>query len=248
MLIINRCIVVFSKTDPNGQAPARISDVWIEKDMSRKKIKRFAELETFPNFFRYFNIGKGGGWIRAFFGNDRPVTLELCCGKGDFSLGLAQLFPGRNVLGIDRKGDRLWSGASRSVELGNKNTAFLQTDIEILGELLDEGQVEEIWVTFPDPLPKRKQAKHRILGPAFLKIYRKLLLPGGLIHLKTDSEDFLDSTMEVLQGESVEIRFLKKDIYAEPVSDPLLQIKTDFERKHLAIERKIHYMAFSFKR
>ena len=215
--------------------------------MSRKKLRRFAELEKFPNFFRYFNLEKGGEWIRDFFGNDSPVTLELCCGKGDFSLGLAQLFPNRNVLGIDRKGDRLWSGSSRAFNEGITNAAFLQTDIEILGDMLDEGQVEEIWVTFPDPLPKRKQAKHRILGPAFLRIYRKLLRPGGLIHLKTDSEDFLESTVEGLQHESVEIRFLKKDIYADPLSDPLLEIQTDFERKHLAIGRKIHYMAFSFR-
>ena len=215
--------------------------------MSRKKLRRFAELEKFPNFFRYFNLEKGGGWVREFFGNDSSVTLELCCGKGDFSLGLAQLFPNRNVLGIDRKGDRLWSGASRAFKEEISNAAFLQTDIEILGDMLDEGQVEEIWVTFPDPLPKRKQSKHRILGPAFLKIYRKLLRPGGLIHLKTDSEDFLESTVEVLQHESVEIRFLKKDIYAVPLSDPLLEIQTDFERKHLAIGRKIHYMAFSFR-
>ncbi len=215
--------------------------------MSRKKIKRFAELEAFPNFFRYLNIEKGGDWIRKYFGNDLPITLELCCGKGDFSLGLAQLFPGRNVLGIDRKGDRLWSGASRAMEQGITNAAFLQTDIEILGDMLDEGQVEEIWVTFPDPLPKRKQAKHRILGPAFLSIYRELLISGGLIHLKTDAEDFLESTVEGLENESVEIRLLKKNIYAEPVSDPLLQIKTDFERKHLEIGRRIHYMAFSFK-
>lgn len=215
--------------------------------MSRKKLRRFAELETFPNFFRYFYLEKGGGWIREFFGNEHPVTLELCCGKGDLSLGLARLFPTRNILGIDRKGDRLWSGASRALDQGINNAAFLQTDIEILGEMLDEGQVEEIWVTFPDPLPKRKQAKHRILGPAFLKIYRKLLLPGGLIHLKTDSEDFLESTVETLQHESTEIKILKKDIYAEPMSDPLLEIQTDFERKHLAIGRKIHYMAFSLK-
>lgn len=214
--------------------------------MSRKKLRRFAELETFPNFFRYFNIDRGGDWVRTFFGNDTPITLELCCGKGDFSLGLARLFPNRNVLGIDRKGDRLWSGASRAVEQGIGNAVFLQTDIEILGDMLDEGQVEEIWVTFPDPLPKRKQAKHRILGPSFLKIYRKLLLPGGLIHLKTDSEDFLESTVENLQHEHVEIKIIKKDIYSEPMSDPLLEIQTNFELKHLAIGRKIHYMAFSF--
>ena len=215
--------------------------------MSRKKIKRFEELETFPNFFRYFNIGKGGKWAREFFGNAKPVTLELCCGKGDFTLGMARIFPDRNLLAIDRKGDRIWSGASRAIDQGLSNTAFLQTDIELLGDLLDEGQVEEIWVTFPDPLPKRKQAKHRILGPAFLQIYKKLLLPGGLIHLKTDSDDFIDSTLEVLQKEKVDIRLVKKDIYAETMSDPLLDIKTDFEKKHLAIGRKIHYLVFSFK-
>ena len=215
--------------------------------MARKKIKRFAELETFSNFFRYFNIGKGGSWIRDFFGNSDPLTLELCCGKGDMTLGLAEIFPHRNLLAIDRKGDRIWSGASRAIERNLTNTAFLQTDIEILGELLDENQVEEIWVTFPDPLPKRKQAKHRILGPEFLKIYRKLLLPGGLIHLKTDSEGFIDSTLEVLREERVEIKLLKKDIYAEPSGDPVLEIKTDFERKHLAAGRKIHYLVFSFR-
>ena len=215
--------------------------------MARKKIKRFAELETFPNFFRYFNIGKGGAWARDYFGNDAPLTVELCCGKADLTLGLAEIFPHRNLLAIDRKGDRIWSGASRAMERKLSNTAFLQTDIEILGELLDDRQVEEIWVTFPDPLPKRKQAKHRILGPEFLKIYRKLLVPGGLIHLKTDSGDFIDSTLEVLQKEEVEIRLLKKDIYAEPLGDPVLEIKTDFEKKHLAAGREIHYLVFSFR-
>jgi len=215
--------------------------------MSRKKLRRFAELETLPNFFRYFNIGKGGGWIRDYFANDRALTLELCCGKGDFSLELAGIFPERNVLGIDRKGDRIWSGATRALERNLSNVAYLQTDIEILGDLLDENQVEEIWVTFPDPLPKRKQAKHRILGSRFLAIYGRLLRPGALIHLKTDAEDFLDSTLEGLQDEKVEIKLIRKDIYASALGDPLLEIKTDFERKHLAEGRKIHYLAFSFK-
>ncbi len=215
--------------------------------MARKKLKKFAELETFSNFFRYFNIGKGGGWIREYFGNDRPVTLELCCGKGDLSLELARIFPERNVVGIDRKGDRLWSGASRAAELNITNVAFLQTDIEILGDLIDEQQAEEIWITFPDPLPKRKQSKHRILGPKFLRIFRRLLRPGGLVHLKTDAGDFLDSTLESLGNEKVDIRIIKRDIYSESLADPLLEIKTDFERKHLAKGRMIHYLAFSFK-
>ena len=215
--------------------------------MPRKKLKRFAELESFPNFFRYFNVGKGGGWARKFYGNDRPLTIELCCGKGDLSLELAGMFPERNILGIDRKGDRIWSGARRALDRGLGNAAFLQSDIEILEGLLDPEQAEEIWVTFPDPLPKRKQAKHRILGPAFLQIYRTLLRPGGIIHLKTDAEDFLDQTLEGLQKEEVEIMLLKRNIYAEPLADPLLEIKTAFERKHLEAGRNIHYLAFKFR-
>lgn len=185
--------------------------------------------------------------MREFYGNDRPLTIELCCGKGDLSLELARILPGRNILGVDRKGDRIWSGARRALDQGLANAAFLQSDIEILGALLDPDQAEEIWVTFPDPMPKRKQAKHRILNPSFLKIYRELLRPGGLIHLKTDAEDFLDSTLEGLKKENVEIMMLKQDIYAEPLADPLLEIKTAFERKHLEAGRKIHYLAFAFR-
>lgn len=216
--------------------------------MARKKLKRFAELENFPNFFRYFNIGKGGDWAKKFFGNDRPVTLELCCGKGDFALELARIFPDRNILGIDRKGDRIWSGASRALDQNISNIAFLQTDIEIIGNFLDENQAEEIWITFPDPLPKRRQAKHRILGESFLRIYRRVLLPRGLIHLKTDAEDFLEATLEGLRKEDVDIQMLRKDIYDQDLADPILQIKTDFEKKHLEMGRKIHYLAFSFRR
>ena len=213
--------------------------------MSRKKSRRFAELATFPNVFDRDAAGPGGGWIREYFGNDKPLVLELGCGKGEYSLELARRFPAKNVLGVDRKGERIWKGARQAVELGMGNVAFLRTRIEDLGELLEDAQVEQIWMPFPDPLPKRKQAKHRLLAERFWSMYRRVLIPGGLIHIKTDDQGFLNYALERVAEEGAALKGLVPDLSEVDSEMSLVQIRTTFEQRHLAAGKTIKYLAFS---
>lgn len=214
--------------------------------MSRKKLRRFAELDTFSNVFYRGKAGPGGQWLREFFGNENPVILELGCGKGEYSLELARLQPGRSVLGVDRKGERLWKGAKRALELGIGNVAFLRARIEDLANYLDPGQVEEIWMPYPDPLPKRRQAKHRIVAPDFLNIYRSVLRPGGQIRIKTDDLEFYKYVLETATEFGAEICAAVPDLYADELETDLLGVQTTFEIRHLGAGKVIKYLAFRF--
>ena len=161
----------------------------------KNKIKRFVENETFGNVFQPLredvvsgNFSLKGKWHKDFFGNENPIVLELGCGKGEYSVGLASRFPDKNFVGIDVKGARFWRGAKTAVDDGLTNVAFVRTQIEILEYVFATNEVDEIWITFPDPQIKYKRTKHRMTNSEFLKLYQKFLKPNGIVNLKTDSE------------------------------------------------------------
>lgn len=213
--------------------------------MPRKKLKRFAELPDLPNFRDRDQAGPGGSWLARHFGERRPLILELGCGKGEYSLAIAVRFPDRHILAIDRKGERLWCGATKAREQGLSNVVYLRADAMDLGLYLDPGQVEQIWLPFPDPLPRRRHAKHRLLGPVALDQFRRVLAPGGRVHLKTDDPQLLASAMAEVEAAKGRILALSEDVHQAPGLDPLVYVSTNFERRHLASGRAIRYLEFA---
>lgn len=227
----------------------------------RNKLQKFAELLTFPNVYENFDpkhpqlIGKGGmpvsmksDWAECHFGNKHPITLELACGRGEYTLGLARQYPDRNFVGVDIKGARIWKGAKIALEEGIDNAAFLRTRIEQIGLFFAPEEVGEIWITFPDPFLKKGKANRRLTAPRFLAAYRQILARDGVIHLKTDSPQLYDFTLEVLEEqEEVELLYKNEDIYAGPLPIPELELKTYYEAMHLKDGRKIRYIRFNYK-
>ncbi|MBU0530550.1 MAG: tRNA (guanosine(46)-N7)-methyltransferase TrmB [Nanoarchaeota archaeon] len=211
--------------------------------MAKKKLRKFAEVKTFSNVFE-FPEKMAGKW-NDYFKNKNPFILELGCGKGDYTLALARLFPKKNLIGVDRKADRIWRGAKTALEEKITNATFLRIYIEKITDYFSNGEVDEIWITFPDPFPKRRSVKKRLTSPSFLNMYRQILKPDGLIHLKTDDLRFFQYTIQVLKSEKYKIRKQITDIYSSEV-DELLQIKTTYEKRHMEEGRKIHYLCFSF--
>lgn len=212
--------------------------------MPRKKLKRFAEISGFENVLEDPPDIKG---CREYFGNHNPITLELACGKGEYTLGLARRFPERNFIGIDKKGDRIWRGARIALEQHLKNVIFLRTDIERIRELFGKEGISEIWITFPDPFPGQRNAAKRLISPPFLDIYRDILKTSGSIHLKTDADDLFDYTLRILKAESCTVHNITHDLYRQPVSDELLALKTTYEKKHIEAGRTIKYLCFGFR-
>ncbi|MCC6724580.1 MAG: tRNA (guanosine(46)-N7)-methyltransferase TrmB [Saprospiraceae bacterium] len=224
----------------------------------RNKLQKFAEVLSFPNVFENFDatnpslsgengqpVELKGHWAERCFQNQQPITLELACGKGDYAIGLAQRFPERNFLGVDIKGARIWRGAKSALELELRNVAFLRTRIEQIALFFEPGEVDEIWITFPDPFLRNSKSNRRLTSPMFLKEYRKILKPGGYVHLKTDDPTLFEFTLEVLAEEKdVQIEYQDHDIYAKPLPMPELEIKTFYEKQHLAIGRTIKYVRF----
>jgi tRNA (guanine-N7-)-methyltransferase len=223
----------------------------------RNKLQKFAELLHFENVYENFDprttelIGPGGlpatirgEWARQHFGNDRPITLELACGRGEYSLGLARRFPERNFIGVDIKGARIWKGASIALDEGLTNVAFLRTRIEQISRFFLPGEIAEIWITFPDPFLKSSKANRRLTAPGFLAEYQKILRPGGLIHLKTDSPELYAFTLEEALPEYPQAKLLyhDDDIYSKPLPMPELEIKTYYERMHLRDGKTIKYI------
>jgi tRNA (guanine-N7-)-methyltransferase len=212
--------------------------------MPRKKLKRFAEISKFENVLEDPPDIKG---CREYFGNDNPITLELACGKGEYTLGLARRYPGRNFIGIDKKGDRIWRGARIALERNMKNVIFLRTDIERIGELFGKKEISEIWITFPDPFPGQRKTAKRLTSPIFLKIYRRILKMNGFIHLKTDDDDLFDYTLHILKSEGCIVHDVTHDLYEKPVSNDLLALKTTYEKKHIEAGRTIKHLCFGFE-
>lgn len=227
----------------------------------RNKLQKFAELLTFPNVYENFDprrpelIGLGGmpvslrgRWAEAHFKNDHPITLELACGRGEYTLGLARRYPGRNFIGVDIKGARIWKGAKIALDEGLENAAFLRTRIEQIALFFAPGEISEIWITFPDPFLKKGKANRRLTAPGFLKSYRQILKEGGQVHLKTDSPPLYEFTLEVLAEEpAVHLLYQNDDIYAGSLPVPELELKTYYEKMHLEDGRKIKYVRFRFE-
>ena len=211
--------------------------------MGQKKLIRFAELLTFPNVLQYPK-GMAGKW-NEFFGNGSPITLELACGKGEYTVGLARLFPGRNFIGIDLKGNRIWVGARTSIKEKLDNVAFVRSHIDKLSDLFLPGEVEEIWLPFPDPQLRASKAKKRLTHPKYLRIYQSILKPGGIIHLKTDSPALYNFTKQVISLYGLKLEEDIDDVHKrENVSD-LLKITTHYETLDIAQSQRIHYLRFT---
>ena len=212
--------------------------------MTVKKLRRFAELATFTNTFQN-SADLKGKWNSDYFRNSNPITLELACGKAEYTIALAQKYPDRNFIGVDLKGARLWRGAKTALEQNLNNTAFLRTPIERIDEFFSIGEVAEMWIPFPDPFPRRGKAKKRLTSPRFLNLYRNVLKSGGVIHLKTDDENLFNYPMETLQIEKFPVPQANPDLYSCPELNDLLTIQTTYEIKHLAVGKKIKYLCFS---
>lgn len=219
---------------------------------SKNKLKRFRENETFPNVIQpeRDDVLKGkfpyvGTWRKDFFKNKNPIVLELGCGKGEYTVHLAQRSPHINHIGIDIKGARFWRGAKTAIEEGYTNVCFIRMQVELIVQCFDEGEVDEIWITFPDPQIKYKRTKHRLTQPDLLKIYKTVLKSGGLIHLKTDSEFLFGYTLGVVSQMGV-IKYAHHDIYNNSdAPDIATEIQTFYENQFLEKKKAISYMNFT---
>ena len=211
--------------------------------MAQKKLLRFTEIKTFPNVHEYPQ-GMQGEW-KNYFKNNNPVVLELACGRGEYTVGLARLFPQQNFIGVDIKGNRIYIGAKKCLADNLVNTAFLRTQIEKLPDYFTASEVDEIWITFPDPQPRTSKAKKRLTHPRFLRLYKQVLKPGGLIHLKTDSPSLYHFTKSVIGLYDLIIVEDNNDVYAQPGVKEELAIKTHYENLDIAQSRKVYYLAFT---
>lgn len=211
--------------------------------MAQKKLKRFGEIKTFPNVLEYPKDMQGA-W-HSFFKNDNPVILELACGKGEYTTGLAKLYPEKNFIGVDIKGNRIWVGAKHALDHPLNNAAFLRTQIVKINEYFSQGEVDEIWITFPDPQLRYSKAGKRLTHPRFLRLYHQILKPGAPIHLKTDSPHLYEFTKKVIELYQLNLVTDCNNVYLqEPVSDEL-KIKTHYENLDIAESNTIFYLCFS---
>ena len=225
--------------------------------MGKNKLARFAENKILPNVFQptrdeaLDHYPLKGKWRTEVFKNQNPIVLELGCGKGEYSVGLAKSFPEKNFIGIDIKGARFRFGAKEAHDKNLNNAAFLRTQIELVDCFFDQDEVDEIWITFPDPQIKYRRTKHRMTHPDFLDRYKKILKKDGIIHLKTDSEFLHGYTLGLLQGQGHEIISAHHDIYGAPEYEPgtplLREIKTYYEGLFSAKGKTITYIKFRIK-
>ena len=223
--------------------------------MGKDKLKKFAENKTFrclvqPEFDEIF--GKDhplkGRWHADFFRNDRPIVLELGCGKGEYTVALAADDPARNYIGVDIKGARMWRGAKTATEQGMDNVGFLRTRIEFITSFFAPGEVSEIWITFPDPQIKYRRTKHRLTGSDFLRKYHSILSEGGVVHLKTDSAFLHGYTLGILHGQGHEVLYAQHDLYRDDNAPAHLKdIQTFYEKKYLETATPITYVRFRLK-
>ena len=219
--------------------------------MSKNKLAKFAEMETFDNVFQVSsqNIKSGnadfhlkGRWKADFFKNNNPITLELGCGKGEYTIGMAQMFPDRNFIGIDIKGARMWTGATQSSKLGLKNVAFVRTDIEMLTHFFGNDEIDEIWLTFPDP--QMKKVTKRLTSTNFMRLYQQFLVPDGLLHLKTDSNFMFVYTTEMIKTNNYNTVSWVDNLYISEIENSVLEIKTYYEQQWLSRGMTIKYLCF----
>jgi tRNA (guanine-N7-)-methyltransferase len=189
-----------------------------------------------------------GKWRTDHFKNNNPVTLEIACGRGEYSVGLARLFPDRNFIGVDIKGERIWKGSTWAIEDNLANVAFLRTQILLIENFFERQEVDEIWITFPDPRPRKRDIKRRLTSPRFISIYKDLLKPGGFVRLKTDNTKLYEYTLEeMLAREDIQELQYTDDLYASPLRPECFDIKTRYEEEFAAKGEKIKYLRFKFK-
>lgn len=226
--------------------------------MSKDKHKRFRELATYPHVFQNLDfvrpalvdhrgetVDLRGRW-HEHFGAGRPLWLELACGRGEYTVHVARTRPDVNIVGVDIKGARIHKGATTVRDEGLTNAAFLRTRIELIEHFFAPGEVQEIWIIFPDPFPKDRHAKHRLTSPRFLDRYRKILAPGGRVHLKTDSDLLFDYTQEVLAEQGIEPELVERDVRRKGSDQELVEdVLTHYERLHIADGRTIDHLRFT---
>ncbi|GGH14113.1 tRNA (guanine-N(7)-)-methyltransferase [Pedobacter zeae] len=219
-----------------------------KKLLGKDKLRRFAEIETFANVYQ-LDAGKAlkGNWASAHFKNENPIVLELACGKGEYSVNLARLFPDKNFIGVDYKGNRIWRGAKTAIEEQIDNVAFLRIQIENILDYFNEGEIDEIWITFPDPQPQDSREKKRLTFPAFLNRYKMVLKPGGKVNLKTDNDQLYAYTCEKVAELSLLVHKNTDHLYTSDLVDDVLSIKTYYEKKYLLHDKNINYIQFSFE-
>jgi tRNA (guanine-N7-)-methyltransferase len=216
----------------------------------KSKLKRFEIIAGRDNVIEpgkeLFNTIKGK-WSEEYFKNDRPITIELACGRGEYSVNLARQFPDRNYIGIDKKGDRLWKGSTWAVEDGLKNVALLRTDILFIESFFEAGEVDEVWLTFPDPLPRKRDAKRRLSSARYLDMYKKILQPNGYFRFKTDNTDLFNFTLEELSYRNdIQDFEYTHDLYQSALRPECYDIKTKYEEMFSAQGELIKYLRFKF--
>ena len=213
--------------------------------MAKNKTERYAALPGMDNVYFPDEI-LPGEWSGCVFGNNRPITLELACGGGEYTLELAARYPQRNFIGVDIKGERIYKGARKALDGNITNVAFFRAYIQFLDRYIkcETDNVEEIWITFPDPYPKKSKKRKRLTSPFFLDIYRRIILPNRSVHLKTDSELLYSFTLESLKEEGCTIVRSTSDLYNSSMVDEVLSIKTMYEKQHLEDGKTIKYVEF----
>jgi tRNA (guanine-N7-)-methyltransferase len=211
--------------------------------MGQKKLIRFEAIKSFPNVLQYPE-GMAGTW-HSFFKNVHPITLELACGKGEYTVGLAAMYPRRNFIGVDLKGNRIYTGAKKCLEQGIQNAAFLRTEIDLIDNYFAADEVHEIWLTFPDPQLRVSREKKRLTHPRFLRHYQKILVAGGLIHLKTDSPVLYQFTLWVIEMYGLLLHERSANIYGESFVKEEWKIKTHYELLDIAKSNSVYYICFS---
>lgn len=215
--------------------------------MGRSKLQKFAAIAECDNVIQdgdelYGNIA--GKWRALQFNNNNPIVMEVGCGRGEYTIGMARLHPEKNFIGTDIKGARIWKGSSVAIEEELNNVAFLRTYVERIEDQFAEHEIDEIWITFPDPRPKDRDIKKRLTSPGFLDRYTRILKPGGIVHLKTDNLGLYEYTLEVLQEKKVKDMFYTADLYNSDLQEHTMGIYTTYEKRYLAEGVPIKYLQF----
>ncbi|MCW5910959.1 MAG: tRNA (guanosine(46)-N7)-methyltransferase TrmB [Cyclobacteriaceae bacterium] len=216
----------------------------------KSKLKRFEIISQRENVLepgKEIFLKIKGKWNKDYFKREKPITLELACGRGEYTVGMAKLFPERNFIGVDKKGDRLWKGSTWAVEDQLSHVAFLRTEILFIESFIAEGEIDEIWLTFPDPRPRKRDSKRRLSSSRYIDMYKKLLRPGGYFRFKTDNTDLFNFTLEELgYRNDIEDYKFTHDLYQSDLRAECYDIKTRYEEMFAAKGETIKYLRFRF--
>ena len=220
--------------------------------MAKNKLKRFAEMERYPNVIapKFDEVFRAdfrlkGRWADEVFGNSNPIVLELGCGKGEYTVALARKYPEKNFIGVDIKGARMWVGATDALQNNLTNVAFLRARIEFIRSCFAAGEASEIWITFPDPQPQQSRENKRLTHPRFLQSYREIMQPNGIIHLKTDSQSLFDYTCEILKSSNLPVIACTDDLYNSGYVDEIMSVQTYYEKMFMSKGFTIKYLKFA---